>query len=461
MEKLLSKVKKIHLIGIGGVGMSGLALLLQDKGFLVQGSDICQTAKTEMLEKRGIKVYFGHKKANIDSKVDLICYSSAVSLDNRELEEAKNKGIQIMQRGKLLACLCKDTKTIAVAGSHGKTTIVSLLSYIFKKIGYTPTLFVGGLPVDGSLSAVWGRDYSIIETDESDGTFLDYQPYISVITNIDKEHLNYYGSFANLKKSFLSFAEKTNEKVFGCGDQKEVKEIVDKVGGVSYGLDSGCYLTAKNISSDKKFSYFDLYKGKKLCFSVKSPLLGMHNCCNLLAVLAIFDYLKLDLKKIKNYLVDFKGTERRFQIKANIYGVTFIDDYAHHPTEIRATLEAAKTLSAKRLVAILQPHRPSRVKLLFKEFSSCLEQADLVLVTDTYRASEPYLEEVNSFKLVEAIKNRGYKTINYLKKDKLRLKVPKMLREGDLVVSLGAGDINKQLEGIIDEFKKNKTETKC
>ncbi|MFO8053276.1 MAG: UDP-N-acetylmuramate--L-alanine ligase [Candidatus Omnitrophota bacterium] len=460
MEKLLSKVKKIHLIGIGGIGMSGLAFLLQDKGFSVQGSDICRTTKTEMLAKRGIKVYLGHKKANIDSKVDLICYSSAVSLDNNELKEAANKGIGVIKRGKLLAFLCKNTKTIAVAGSHGKTTVVSLLSYLFKRIGHTPTVFVGGLPVDGSLSASWGRGFSIVETDESDGTFLDYHPYLSVITNIDKEHLNYYGSFNNLKKSFLRFAKKTKDKVFGLGDQKEVKEIVNKTGGVSFGTDPNCYLTAKNIRFDQNFSYFDLYKEKKLVFSIRSPLLGRHNCYNVMAVLAVFDYLGLNLEKIKNYLVDFKGTERRFQKKANIYGVTFIDDYAHHPTEIKATLEAAKALAVKRLVAVFQPHRPSRLKSLFKEFSLCLKQADLVIVTDTYRASESYLEEVNSLKLVKTIKDQGYENIVYLKKNELVLKTLEMIKEGDTVICLGAGDINKEFEKIIYEFKEAKAKTK-
>ncbi|MCF7886915.1 MAG: UDP-N-acetylmuramate--L-alanine ligase [Candidatus Omnitrophica bacterium] len=460
MENLLSKVKKIHLIGIGGIGMSGLALLLQDKGFLVQGSDICKTAKTGILEKRRIKVYFGHKRTNIDPKVDLICYSSAVGLNNSELKEAKNKKIGIIKRGKLLAFLCKDTKTIAVAGSHGKTTIVSLLSYLFKKMGYTPTVFVGGLPVDGSLPASWGRDYSIIETDESDGTFLDYEPYLSIITNIDKEHLGYYGNFTNLKKSFLSFAKKTKKKVFGFGGQKEVKEIIDKVKGVPFGVGPDCNLSAKNIRSNKRFSYFDLYKRDNLLLSVKSPLLGRHNSYNVVAALAIFDYLGLNLEKIKNYLVNFKGTQRRFQIKTNVCGVTFIDDYAHHPTEIKATLETARAIPAKRIVAILQPHRPSRVKSLFQKFSLCLKQADLVIVTDTYQASEPYLEGVDGLKLVKAIKNQGQKNIIYINKNKLELKVPEMIKKGDLVVCLGAGDINKKLEKIIYEFKKNKTKKK-
>ncbi|MCF7871025.1 MAG: UDP-N-acetylmuramate--L-alanine ligase [Candidatus Omnitrophica bacterium] len=472
MERILPKVNKVHLIGVGGAGMSGLAFLLQDKGFLVQGSDIKKTSKTAMLEKRGIKVYLGHKRANIDESIDLLCYSSAIGLDNSELKEAERRKIRIIKRGELLAYLCKNTKMIAVAGSHGKTTVVSLLSYLFKKAGYNPTVFIGGVPVDGSLPAFEGEGFSIVETDESDGTFLYYRPYFSLITNIDKEHLGYYKSFKNLKKSFQDFAEKTERKVFGNSDDNQVRKIVNKLGGVSFGLGNNCYLKAKNIDMHQKagsakdkdlkaFTYFDLYKEDKLLFKVKSPLLGKHNCYNLLAVFAVFDYLGEDLEKIKNYLVDFRGTKRRFQIKKEIFGLTFIDDYAHHPTEIRATLETARRLSGKRLFAIFQPHRPSRVKSLFDQFSLSFNQADLVVVTDIYRAGESYSEGINSLKLVKAIRNQGAKSVIYINKEELKSKIPEMIQKEDVVVCLGAGDINKRLEEIIDGFRENKNKEKC
>ncbi|MCF7800282.1 UDP-N-acetylmuramate--L-alanine ligase [Candidatus Babeliales bacterium] len=440
--------------------MSGLACLLQDRGFVVQGSDICNTGKIERLKKRGIQVYIGHKKSNIDPETDLICYSSAIRPENSELVEAKNKEIKVIKRGTLLSYLCKNTKIIAVAGSHGKTTVVSLLSYLFKKVGYKPTIFIGGVPVDGSVPACWGKDFSIIETDESDGTFLDYKPYLSIITNIDKEHLNYYKDFKILKKSFLDFAANTKEKVFGCIDQNETKKIIEKVGGVSFGLSSEAYLRAKNIKFDQQFSYFDLYKNEKLLFPIKCPLLGEHNCVNTLAALSIFDYLGINLGKIKKYLINFKGTERRFQIKKQVSNVIFIDDYAHHPTEIKATLSAAKTLGMKRLFVILQPHRPSRVKSLFKEFSRCLKQADLAVVTDIYQASEQTGKSKGSLDLVKAMKDEGLDQIKYVRDDQLISTTSKMIKEGDLVICLGAGDINKKFDKIINEFKKNKSKTK-
>jgi UDP-N-acetylmuramate--alanine ligase len=471
MEEILPKVNKVHLIGIGGSGMSGLAFLLQDKGFLVQGSDIKNNSKIPRLEKRGIKVYLGHKRANLDQSVDLLCYSSAIGLDNLELKEAERRKIRIIKRGELLAYLCKDTKMIAVAGSHGKTTVVSLLSYLFRKAGYNPTVFIGGVPVDGSLPAFGGEGFSIVETDESDGTFLYYRPFISLITNIDKEHLGYYKSFKNLKKSFQDFAEKTTRKVFGNGDDSQVRKIVNKTSGVSFGLGNDCCLRAKNICIKQKsnlssgkdlttFTYFDLYKEDKLLFKIKSPLLGKHNCRNVLAVLAVFDYLGVDLEKVKNDLVGFRGTQRRFQIKKEIFGLTFIDDYAHHPTEIRATLEAARKLFGKRLFVIFQPHRPSRVKSLFTEFSASFDQVDLVVVTDIYQASEPYCKDINSRKLVKAIRGQGAKSVIYIREDELKSKIPEMIKKEDLVVCLGAGDINKRLEEIIDGFRKNKSKEK-
>ncbi len=452
-------LKKVHLIGIGGAGMSGLACILQDRGFLVQGSDIADSPKIEMLRKRGIKTYIGHRESNLSDDVSLVCYSSAVGPDNSELSGAAKKGVEIIKRGKLLASLCQGTKIIAVAGSHGKTTVVSLLSYLFRKAGLSPTVFIGGLPVDGSLSAAWGQGFSIIETDESDGTFLDYQPYLSVITNIDKEHLNYYKNLANLRKSFLSFAQSTEAKVFGCADDLKVKQIIDKVGGFSFGLNSGSGLRAKNIKLSGNFSYFDLFKNRKFCFPVKVPLAGIHNCLNVLAALSVIDYLEIGLEEAKKNLVGFKGTKRRFQLKADCFGVTFIDDYAHHPTEIKAALEAATSLG-KRLLVVLQPHRPSRVEALFKEFSGCLERADLAVVTDIYSASESCQGSLSGLELAKAMRGKYLQRALYIKKEELALKIPGMIREGDVVIGLGAGDINKEMSKIVYAFKKNRRQRK-
>lgn len=460
MEKVLQQVRKIHLVGIGGAGMSGLACLLQDRGFSVQGSDISLSSKLEKLQARGICVYLGHSQSNIGKDIDLVCYSSAISKDNCELQLAVKKGIRVIRRGTLLAYLCNSTKTIAIAGSHGKTTVVSLLSYLFKSLGHNPTVFIGGLPIDGSLPAVWGRDYSIIETDESDGTFLDYRPYLSVITNIDREHLNYYRTFASLQKAFLTFAKNSKDRVFGCIDSQEVAEIIRKTGGILFGFNRLGFYQAKNIEFKQGVTCFDLYKKEHFCIRLEVPLLGRHNCLNVLAALSVLDYLGFDLKRIKKYLVDFKGLERRFQIKGSFFDVTFVDDYAHHPTEIKAVLQAAKPFLKKRLVVVLQPHRPSRLQALFSEFSRCLTGADLVVVTDIYRAGELSLPEVCAENLAAVIKRQNKSQAIYINREELAVKVPALLRRGDLVLCLGAGDISQELEKIIDVFKKNKSREK-
>lgn len=461
MVDFLKKTKKVHLIGVGGEGMSGLACLLQDRGFTVQGSDILRGAKTEKLKKRGIKVFNGHKSGNIGPEVGLVCYSSAIGSDNVELAAAAGRRIKVVKRGELLAYLCRNIRVIAVAGSHGKTTVVSLLSYLFRKAGYRPAVFIGGLPADGSLPAVWGRDYAIIETDESDGTFLSYRPFLSVITNIDREHTDYYQSFRGLKKSFLTFARNTSGKTFGGIDSPEVQKVIKDTGGISFGLCSGSCFRAGNIRFEQGLAHFDLFKKGKFFLSLSFSLPGRHNCLNLLAALSVLDYLGIDLKKIKKHLTGFQGTRRRFQIRENFSSVIFVDDYAHHPTEIKAALDSARLLSSGRLVALLQPHRPSRLKALFSDFISCLEGADKVIITDIYQASETSLEGVSGFSLAEAARKRGLRQAEYVSKGQLKQKVPVMLKENDLVISLGAGDIDKELEKIIYGFKKKQSSKKC
>lgn len=454
----LKKGDKVHLIGIGGTGMSGLACLLQDKGFIVQGSDICQNSRIKNLRKRKIKVFLNQTQNNITSDLNLVCYSSAVSPVNPELKAAASKKIKIVKRGKLLAQLCRNTKVIAVAGSHGKTTVVSLLNYILKKMGYKPTVFIGGLPVDGSLPAAWGSQYSIIETDESDGTFLQYRPYLSVITNIDHEHMNFYKKFTNLKKSFLDFAKKTEKKVIGCYDCRQVKAILKQTKGVSYGLGPGAEFRAENIRLSSGFMLFDFYLRGEFLFSLKSSLAGRHNCLNILACLAVIDSLAIDLRQLKQYLPHFEGIKRRFQLVAETGQVKFIDDYGHHPSEIEATLEGACLFRPKRIFAILQPHRPSRVNHLFDRFCGCLKKADLAVVTDIYLASEKESKVITAQQLVKGMISKGCKQVFYLPKAELAAKIPAMIKKGDMVIAFGAGDINQKLGKIIYEFKRSKRE---
>ena len=456
MEEILSKVRKIHLIGIGGVGMSGLALLLNDRQFVVSGSDIKDSANTHLLVEEGIKVFIGHDSANITSEIDLIVHSSAIKSDNPELIEARSKSIDVIKRGKLLAFLCKKNKTIAVSGSHGKTTTTSLLAYALSFLGCKPAVFLGGLPLNYSRGAWWGDDYFVVETDESDGSFLDFDPWISIITNIDKEHLDYYKTFQNLEESFLSFGRQTKKMVFGCCDYPNLEKIVKEVSGISYGLGEENTVRAMNFSVWEKGSCFDLYINKEYVLKVKLPLLGKHNCLNALAVFAVLNYLGLDLEKANQSLADFKGTKRRFQIKEEFDGITFIDDYAHHPTEIRAVISAAKLLKPKRLFVIVQPHRFSRIQLLKKDFANCFTGADLVVISDIYAASETKPKGIDANQLFKEANKHFSGKIEYIPKENLKKILPTYFKAGDVVLALGAGDINMVMEKVIDEFKKDR-----
>ncbi len=456
MGEVLSKVKSIHLVGIGGVGMSGLALLLKDKGFVVSGSDCQEGYQIKKLRDEGISVFIGHHKDQVPVGVQMLGYSSAVHEDNPEIQEAKRRGIQIIKRGELLAELCRGSKTVAIAGSHGKTTTTALIGYLFTSLEFKPTVFLGGSPLNYTRDAWWGEQYCVIETDESDGTFLCYDPWISVITNIDCEHLDYYGTLEQINRSFLIFAQKTKGKAFGWGDQDSVAKIIDEVGGIKFGWGSFNQVQGRNFRFDHKYSCFDLFIKGDFITPVRIPLLGEHNCRNCLAALAVCWYLGEDLKRAAKIIEGFRGTKRRFQVKAEVAGVTFVDDYAHHPTEIKAVIKAARLLNPKRIFVILQPHRYSRVNLLFSEFFNCFADADKVVVTDIYSAHEPRIEGINAESLTLAVKKHSTLDVEYVAVEKLSQTIPEKLKEGDLVLALGAGDIYSRMDKVIYEFKKNR-----
>lgn len=453
MDEVLSTIKNIHLVGIGGIGMSGLALLLKEKGFNVKGSDVEDSYITKMLKDRGVEVYLGHKRENIAKDTHLVCYSSAIKEDNPEIQEAKKRGLSVLQRGKLLGLISWDKKTIAVSGSHGKTTTSSLIGFLLTSLGFKPTVFVGGIPLNYKYNAWWGNEYFVIEADESDGSFLYYNPWVSVITNIDHEHLDYYKNIETLKGNFLQFAYQTKELTIGCGDDPFVYEIIKKAKGISYGIGSHNKIRAKDFYYDGEFSCFDFFIDDKFIKQVKIPLLGKHNALNTLAVLSFFNHINEDINKVIDALKYFKGTKRRFQIKKKIGDITFVDDYAHHPTEIDAVLSAARYLNPKRLFVIFQPHRYSRVENLYKDFARCFTQADELVVTDIYAASEFNLKKTDAKSLSKEIQNNFKGAVTHIPKGKLISEIPSRLKEGDLVLGLGAGDINNIMDGIINEFE--------
>ena len=459
MEKVLSGIKKIHLIGIGGVGVSGLAFILKDKGFQISGSDFQVGSKIKALREAGIQVFIGHREEQIASDIDIVGYSSVIGEDNPEMIAARKKGIKVLKRRQLLSLLCTGKKAVAVAGSHGKTTTSSLIGYLFSCLGYKPAVFVGGTLLNFSRGAWWGDDYFVIETDESDGSFLYCNPWISIITNIDREHLDYYNNLESLKESFLNFSRQTKDKVFGWADQPCIKKIISEVGGIGFGWNKDNFVQGVNYKFEGKLSSFDLCVGGKFITSVKTPLLGKYNCLNVLAAFAFFNYLGEDLEKIKQHLLNFKGIKRRFEVKAVVDGVTFVDDYAHHPTEIKAVLSAARLLERKRLIVILQPHRFSRVKGLSDEFSQCLKGADKVIVTDVYSAHEKAIGDFSIKEFVETIKKHSCLDAKYIAKNYLAVTASSLLKSGDLVLGLGAGDIDVLMKEVVNEFEKNRAKT--
>ena len=448
MEGLLSKVRNIYLVGIGGIGMSGLALLLKERGFQVKGSDEKESKNVKMLRSQGIEVFIGHKEEQVGSDTDILGYSSAIGEENPEIIQAKKTGLNIFRRAKLLAALSEGKKTIAISGSHGKTTTTSLLGHLLTALDYKPAVFVGGLPLNYSHGAWWGDDYFVIEADESDGSFLEFNPWVSIITNIDCEHLDYYGSIESLRESFLEFIQNTRDKVIGWGDQPYLAELILKAGGISFGWEKENLLRGVNFKFDRGFSCFDLYIKGKFASSVKTPLIGKHNCLNTLAALAFFYYLGEDLEKVKQALLDFKGTRRRLEAKGKIKGITFIDDYAHHPAEIKAVLSAVGLLNPKRLFVVFQPHRFSRVNSLKEEFIRCFSGADHLVISDIYSACEKNTFGVSAQALVEQVSKDRSSQVEYIPKNELATDIPSYLKKGDLVLGLGAGDINSIMEEI-------------
>lgn len=456
MEKILSKLKKVYLIGIGGIGMSGLAFLLKERGYIVSGSDIKESYTLAKLREQGIEVFLGHDPNNIKD-VGLICFSSAVKEDNPEILHAKENNIPTVHRAQLLALISSEKKTIAVTGSHGKTTTTSLLGFVLSSLGYKPAVFVGGVPLNYDVHAWWGNEYFVIEADESDGSFLNYDPEVSIITNIDYEHLDYYKDMDALRGAFSKFARKTKGVVIGYGDDDDLFAILRDANSITYGFKPHNRVQARDLKFYNGFMNFDLVIDNTK-ERVRIPLLGEHNVLNALAVISFLFYQGQDLKTATKAIEGFKGVKRRLQIKEEAGGVIFMDDYAHHPTEIKSILKAVSLLKRKRIVVVFEPHRFSRVKLLLNDFANCFNLADEVIVTDVYSASEKELEGIDGKFLHNQIK-KNCNSVQYISRDDLIESVPLCIQEGDIVLGLGAGDINILMDGIIDEFKKSRVKT--
>ncbi len=433
---------KVHIVGIGGIGMSGIALILKDRGFDVQGSDIKEGIMVKKLRDKGIRVFIGHRTENVEG-ADVLIHSSAVRENNPEIKEAKRRGIPVIPRSDVLADIMKLTESIAVAGTHGKTTTSSMISRILYGAGLKPTILVGGsLSFLGGYNAVQGEGkWLVAEADESDGTFLKLNPTLSVITNIDADHLDYYGSLENIKEAFLEFANRTSfyGKLFACIDCENTRDIYRKVykRKNSFGLSKDADFQAKDITPLGLGTVFEvLYREKKLG-RVKLNVPGRHNVVNALGAVAVSLEVGIPFNEIAQGLEEFRNAKRRMELKGSYNGITFFDDYGHHPTEIEASYRAIKeAFPDRRIVILFQPHRYTRTAALWKEFVRVLKGIDNLYICDIYPAGERPIEGITAEKLAKEV---GAPYCGSLKEAVEVLR--RELSPGDVLLTLGAGDV--------------------
>jgi len=461
MKIELAKTETIHFVGIGGIGMSGLANIMKGLGFKVQGSDINLNKNIERLRKNKIKVYIGHSKKNISNSTILVI-SSAIKQSNTEILFAKKKNLPIYKRGDMLAHIVSLLKrNIVVAGSHGKTTTTSLISAIFSKTKLDPTIINGGVLNSFNNSARLGKgDWCILESDESDGSFVKLYPTYSIITNIDQEHMDYYKNMDNLKKLFIKFIEKTPSfgKSFICLDDKTNKEVIKKLkikNFHTYGTDKNSQFRIKNILQSKEFSKFDInikLPGKKnyRIYGIKIPLLGLHNIRNATAAVAVATTIGISSIAIKQALKEFKGVQRRFNKIFTFKKAIFFDDYAHHPTEIKELLNGVKKVyNNKEVVCIFQPHRISRLRNLKKEFSLSFKKANRVILCPVYAAGEKLKLGFNYINFAKTIAKNSRVKVFLIKNEFQLAKYVKQNVYGEkIIIGMGAGSISSWIRNL-------------
>ncbi|MBQ1856212.1 MAG: UDP-N-acetylmuramate--L-alanine ligase [Anaerovibrio sp.] len=455
---MLTGIKKVHFVGIGGAGMSALAKILVEKGYNVSGSDVKESVMTGILRDLGAKVFIGQRAENVQD-TEAIVVSSAIRENNPEVVEAKRLGLKRLHRSDVNAFLINNSKGIAVAGAHGKTTTTSMLGVSLDYEGVSPSIIIGG-EVDylGSNAKLGKSDYLVSEADESDGTFLKYYPYIGIVTNVENDHMDHYGTMENIIKAFTQFLNQIREDGWGvvCFDNENIRNIVKNVNRkiVSYAIDHEADYVAANIKADASGTSFDvIHKGENLG-TVKLNVPGRHNVLNAMACVVTGITLGQSVAQMAEGLTMFNGAKRRFQTKGKAQGVWVVDDYAHHPTEIATTLKAARQTQPKRLVCAFQPHRYSRTQLLQKEYGSCFKDADLLVLTDVYSAGEDPIPGVDGELLVkEVAEQTGQKTVYIKDKKEIAAYLKSIAQEGDLIMTMGAGDIVKCGEELVELLK--------
>ncbi len=449
----------IHFVGIGGIGMSGIAELLLNLGYKVSGSDLKLSVITKRLEELGGVIYEGHNNTQIRG-ADVVVISSAVSKDNPEVKAALENSIPVIPRAEMLAELMRLKFSIAVAGAHGKTTTTSLVASVLARGGLDPTVVIGGVLKSKGANALLGTgDFMVAEADESDGSFLKMSPTIAVVTNIDLEHLDFYKDLDDIKRVFLTFIERI--PFYGlavlCLDNEAIQDLIPKIKKryTTYGMSSQADFQARNIKFRELKTEFSVYNQKEKLGEILLNLPGVHNVLNAMASIAVGMELDIPFDTVKKALESVEGVKRRMEIKGEINGITIVDDYGHHPTEIRKTLEAAReSWPDRRIVVAFQPHRYTRTKALFNKFARSFYQSHVLAVLPIYPAGEKKIEGVSAKNLYEEIKRHGHKQVLYFESmENAKQGLKSILKKGDILLTLGAGNIVSLGEKILDELK--------
>ena len=446
----------IHFVGIGGIGMSGIAELLIHLGYKVSGSDLNLSPITRRLEKKGGVIFQGHKKGQVKG-ANVVVTSTAITSDNPEVVRAKELSIPIIPRAEMLAELMRIKYSIAVSGAHGKTSTTSMISQILNTAGLDPTVIIGGLLKGLDTNALHGKgEYIVAEADESDGSFLKYAPAIAAVTNIDLEHLDFYRDIDDIKDKFVQFINSV--PFYGlailCLDNEHIQDILPrvKVRYTTFGMTAQSDLRARQISFMGNKSFFKVFQHEKLLGEINLNIAGKHNISNALASIAVARELNISFKTIKKALEQIEGVKRRLEVKGKKRGIIVIDDYGHHPTEIMATLTAIReSHMGKRLIVVFQPHRYTRTQGLFHEFTRSFYQSDILIVLPIYAASEKKIKGVDAESLCEGIKKHGHKEVFYAPDFNEALSmITRKVKKGDVVLTLGAGDIYTLGEKLLE-----------
>jgi UDP-N-acetylmuramate--alanine ligase len=442
------RVRSIHFVGIGGIGMSGIAEVLLAHGFAVSGSDLRESDTVVRLRSLGATVHLGHRADNVTG-ADVLVFSSAVKRDNPELVTARQLSIPVIPRAEMLAELMRLKDGIAIAGSHGKTTTTSLVATVLREAGLDPTVVIGGkLNALGTNAARGLGNLLVTEADESDGSFLHLTPAIAVITNIDAEHLDYYGDHEHVKQAFVSFANRVPfyGLVIACLDHPHVQDVLPRIDKriATYGLAAQAEYRAKDPNVHGLCTSFEVVRrGESLgTFEVRMP--GIHNVLNALAAIAVVDELSVPLEQVKRSLASFTGVQRRFTVVGEHSGITIVDDYGHHPAEVQVTLEAAQRAYDRRLLVAFQPHRYTRTQHCFDELTRAFNRADVLFLSDVYAAGEEPIPGADSASLAAAVRAHGHRDVTHVPHvDDLSDAIAARARPGDVVITMGAGNITQ------------------